>query len=285
MENEHEELRELTFGETLGKSISLCFNNIGPVLLITVIFGLAVLIPMAIPFKLNFQNFYALADSTNPQSFSEVFNLMTWFMPIYLLFGLGISLYMVYIYRFFMAKYTGRTFNYKKEIGIAFRKFLPMIGISLLYGLIVMGGSILFIIPGIIFSYGFILAPLLKAEGQYKGTEELKASWNLMKGYKLTYFALYFVISLIVTMVFYGVLFAIGAVAAILLAVLAEQSTIAFALISTGTAIVTLVLTALIYPIFFSMNVVVLYNRKIVVEGYSVEHSTEEYLNEDIELD
>jgi hypothetical protein len=63
-----------------------------------------------------------------------------------------------------------------------FRKIGPVIWISLLVGLIVAGGLILFIIPGIIFAVFLSVAiPALIVENQ-RGTGALGRSWNLVKG-------------------------------------------------------------------------------------------------------
>jgi len=62
------------------------------------------------------------------------------------------------------------------------RKIGPVIWISILVGLIVAGGLILFIIPGIIFMVLLSVAiPALVVENQ-RGTGALSRSWNLVKG-------------------------------------------------------------------------------------------------------
>jgi hypothetical protein len=62
------------------------------------------------------------------------------------------------------------------------KKIGPVIWISILVGLIVAGGLILFIIPGIIFMVLLAVAiPALVVENQ-RGTGALSRSWNLVKG-------------------------------------------------------------------------------------------------------
>ena len=64
---------------------------------------------------------------------------------------------------------------------------------ELLYGLIVLGGTILFIIPGIIWSLKYMLAPYLVIDKGMKPMEAIKLSGQMTKGFKwqLTVFTLY----------------------------------------------------------------------------------------------
>lgn len=64
-----------------------------------------------------------------------------------------------------------------------FARFGSVILISILVGLAVAGGLILFIIPGLIFAVMFSVAiPALVVEN-LRGTDAMSRSWNLVKGY------------------------------------------------------------------------------------------------------
>jgi len=79
----------------------------------------------------------------------------------------------------------------------AFRVILPLIWTSILLFLAVMGGFILCIIPGIIFSFWFSLAiPVVVIEG-VSGFEALKRSKQLMKGNVGTVFVLLLLVGMI----------------------------------------------------------------------------------------
>lgn len=89
------------------------------------------------------------------------------------------------------------------------RKIGPVMWISILSGLIVFGGFLLFIIPGIIFAVFLTVAiPALVVENQ-RGTGALSRSWNLVKG--SWWFVLGFVVVTgIIASVVGGILGAIG---------------------------------------------------------------------------
>lgn len=89
------------------------------------------------------------------------------------------------------------------------RKIGPVIWISILVGLIVAGGFILLIIPGIIFMVFLAVAiPALVVENQ-RGTGAIGRSWNLVKG--SWWFVLGFVVVTgIITSVVGGIIGAVG---------------------------------------------------------------------------
>lgn len=78
-----------------------------------------------------------------------------------------------------------RVFYFFKDLNHA----LKIIGVSLLVGLIVLGGFILLIIPGIIFGYQYSQAIYVMAENpEMRVGDALKKSKEMMRGYKLDLF-------------------------------------------------------------------------------------------------
>ena len=76
----------------------------------------------------------------------------------------------------------GRTPTLGESYAFGFRRFFSVLWISILVGLIVVGGLILLIIPGIIFAVKLTTAiPALVVEGK-RGSEAIGRSWNLTKG-------------------------------------------------------------------------------------------------------
>lgn len=67
------------------------------------------------------------------------------------------------------------------SLRIGLRKFLPMFAMSLLYGLAVMAGTILLIIPGIFLSVAFILAHIALITENRGPIDALGRSWELVK--------------------------------------------------------------------------------------------------------
>ncbi|MEX2416784.1 MAG: glycerophosphoryl diester phosphodiesterase membrane domain-containing protein [Actinomycetota bacterium] len=77
----------------------------------------------------------------------------------------------------------GRTPSVGESYRFGFNKFFSVLWISILAGLIVAGGLILLIIPGIIFAVKLTTAiPSLVVENK-RGTQAIGRSWNLTKGH------------------------------------------------------------------------------------------------------
>jgi len=78
-----------------------------------------------------------------------------------------------------------------KDIFSGFPIILKVVGLSILLGLIVIVGTILLIIPGIIFSFMFSQSYYILADDNSKSIIQcLKESAAMMKGYKFKYFVL-----------------------------------------------------------------------------------------------
>jgi uncharacterized membrane protein len=70
--------------------------------------------------------------------------------------------------------------------------FLRKLGTQWLMVLIIILGTILFIIPGIILSYCYFMVPYILAEcPEVKATDALKLSWRMMKGHKMDVFIMH----------------------------------------------------------------------------------------------
>ncbi len=73
----------------------------------------------------------------------------------------------------------------------------PYFAVKFLYGLIVMGGLILFVIPGIYWALEFSLAPWLVVDKNMKVMDAFRESARLTNGYKWDILAFYKVVSMI----------------------------------------------------------------------------------------
>lgn len=76
---------------------------------------------------------------------------------------------------------TGQVSLIGSSLTVGVRKFLPMFAMSLLYGLAVMAGTILLIIPGIFLSIAFILGHIALITENRGPIDALGRSWELVK--------------------------------------------------------------------------------------------------------
>ena len=137
--------------------------------------GLVIILPFVIA---------ALAISYGPFSRQE-FNINLILVDI-LLVLVGIFLAIIpglwsQAAMFFAAREDG--VNFKKSLSIAWPKIGSFFWVSLLVGLAVLGGFILFFIPGVIFCVWFCLSIFVFVSEDLKGTAALKRSKQLVKGY------------------------------------------------------------------------------------------------------
>lgn len=100
-----------------------------------------------------------------------------------------------------------------KEIFSAYGVFWKYLGTSILYGLIVVGGLILLVVPGIIWAIKYSFATLIVVDTQSGPIKALKESGNITKGSKWKMLGLA-IISVIMVIVGYAVLF-VGALVTI----------------------------------------------------------------------
>ncbi len=72
-----------------------------------------------------------------------------------------------------------------------FRRWGTCLMMGLVRSVLVFLGTVLFIVPGVILSYGFRMAPYILAEHpECGGWEALSESWKMMRGHKLRLFCL-----------------------------------------------------------------------------------------------
>ena len=92
--------------------------------------------------------------------------------------------------------YLSRSTTISECFGHAARRFLPAVGTFILMMLAVFGGFLLFIIPGIVFSFWFLLSQQVTILESIAGSQALKRSRALMRGNVGTAFVLLFVVGI-----------------------------------------------------------------------------------------
>jgi hypothetical protein len=241
------ELRKYSFGETLGKGINLYLDNFIPIVLVSIICDIPTVI--------------LTINTSRP----EVTLDASYFIKLFL--NMGISIVIGAILSGFIIHLVSKKFletipDSPKSVSISFLPLiLPVIGLSIIMGIIVLLGFILLFIPGIILALGFSIATQVLVIEKRNIFESIKRSWDLTKGKKSELFAIYVVSSLIV----YVPLIILVAILAFLLKEL-EILTYLNALIS-----------ALIMPVIPCILVVVYFNLRIEKEGFNIEHLAQQF--------
>lgn len=83
----------------------------------------------------------------------------------------------------------GNTMNWTDAVKLGYSNFLTCILVSLLTGLIVLGGTILLVIPGIIFAIALTFYQEVCADYPELGPVAIvKKTWNMTKGYRMDLF-------------------------------------------------------------------------------------------------
>lgn len=75
--------------------------------------------------------------------------------------------------------------------------FFPFLGVTILYGLIVMGGMLLFVVPGVIWMLKYLFAPWLVIDQKMSPMDALNKSAEMTDGLKWDLLAFYFLVSTI----------------------------------------------------------------------------------------
>jgi len=190
---------ELTVGQILDHTFSLLKNH--PVLLlgIAAIFYGPVLLIQGILTQLNTPD----TSGANPQ---EAMSAMVESSPILMIIGIVFMvIYFILVGPLTTAGithavskvYLDRSTTIRESIGVAFSKLLGLLGTSILAGIFIMVGFILFIIPGIYLALKYFLAQQVVVLEDTAGYKAMKRSGELMKGSMGIAFVLMFMIMII----------------------------------------------------------------------------------------
>lgn len=267
------ELRELSFGETLGKSFNLLIENF-PKLYLAGLVGLA---PTFILMTMNM---------ANQSRFSTGGSLATVLITIasYVLNLVVLAI----LTRFSLDHYLGKKSDVRTVIEDSLGKTGKIIGFTLLAGLV--GFAIIFIfsllgtalfrssyvtigITVVLVVFGGIvctglacLFPIFVNEDR-KIVETVKRSWELTRGEKLKIFGLYFVLVLLVLVAIFFTGMIIG-----IFRLLFPGGTdlILYPVLSIGVY-------SLMTPLFSNLAVIIYVNLRIKNEGFAVEHLADQF--------
>ncbi len=183
-ENMQYEIRSMSFGEILDTGFRITRNHFVPLV------GLAALVhvPAAVINGVLGQS--VQRGSMAALVLSGTFSLV--------LFGLLNPFVQVAITRIIGGFYQGEAPSIGEGFREAFRILFPLLGTSLLGGLLTIGGMILLVIPGLWVMFGLvILSPVMVLEHRF-GRAGIRRSLDLMKGERLRAFGILLLVSLIV---------------------------------------------------------------------------------------
>jgi hypothetical protein len=167
--------------------------------------------------------------------------------------------------------YLGRAIGPHAALGRAKPFVGRLVVYSILFALVVGLGFLLLIVPGVILLCGLILAtPVIVLESSPSATAAMGRSWALTKGARLRMFAL----MLVVTVLVYVPMMALGVVAAIALPGMSASGQLAGAAAGTA-ALVVLALTSLVQmivmPFFYCAITVAYYDLRVRKEAFDLE--------------
>lgn len=258
------ELRELSFGETIGRAVNLYLDNFLPLFLITVVGQIPMVFVM---------NWFTIEIVKAGGSQNALMSLM----PVYFAGIIGVLFFAIALTGFSIKVIANRYLDKPADLGGSLSAILPLLPIllitSLLVGIACGIGFILLIIPGIIVAMGLsMITPIIVVE-KMGPIDAMKRSWELTKKKKLHLFGLFFVGGLISSV-------PLRLVDGILQEVIIIPSAFSIEAVSNAVftySAVTCLLTSLFAPVVTCILVLAYFNLRVQKEGFDVEHLAQQF--------
>ncbi len=245
------ELRQYSFGETIGKGFNLYFNNFIAFVLVSLLCQVPTIL------------FYKFINSTSPPTDLSGLGSYLAQLMVAVVFNIVVqgflSAYIIHLVskKFLESNPTGRDNN----ITSIFPYIFPVIGLSIVVGFAVLFSCLALIVPGIIVALGFSVATEVMVIEKRKIRESMDRSWNLTKGKKGSVF-LIILVAMIITLSI-------------------DQSVLALLrLIHLDTELLTYLqyaISAITAPVQSCIMVVVYFNLRIEKEGFNIEHLAQQF--------
>lgn len=265
--------KNFTLGTLFGETFNLYFQNF-----------LHLIIPAVIFFGAS----AVLVYLTYLQMFSS-FNSSTYFGPANI--SLMISYFVVaifflpfYYYQIQVASncYLNKNESPSKLIQLGLKRFFPLLGMTFLYILGLLLGSLALIIPAYIIMIGWSLNSVVFVLEKKGASASLKRSWALTKGYKGKLFLIFIILFLI--------MYAVMIIAMILgresllglVSGFMENSGESFIpIVSLGFSALYAIGYILLFPLYTVFLIVVYYNILKDKEGFATEQLAEEFMSQE----
>lgn len=188
------EQTKVTVGNLIGETINLYLNNIKEL----VIPYLIILFPLNLLSALLNQMFMT-AGGSDFHPITTSFSFLTWVVSLGILFFITLKSLEIY---------DDKINSGESKIPLVMKRLFPLVLLSILMVLGVVGGMILLIVPGIIFALRWTIADVVLINEQKDIRSSMKRSKTLTKGYKGTIFLTFLILILlyIIVYVFYFVI-------------------------------------------------------------------------------
>lgn len=264
------ELRYLSFGETLGQTFNLYFDNFIPLIVISFVSTLPGFV---------FAHFVKFSEVGDP-SLSQILALILFFVLFVGIYMLCSALMIELISKKYLKQHQG----VGQYIGNVMPLIFPIIGLSILSVIIVGGpavvlfsiagpkaGVLLYIIPGIYLMIGVMLASQVLIVERKKVIESVKRSFFLTKSSKLEIFGFLIIIGLLKRLVIDKLLVE-GLIFRLIRGMEATFGT--KILVAQG---VYYLVEILFNPITACLFILVYFNLRIEKEGFDLEHLVDQF--------
>lgn len=244
------ELREYSFGETIGKGFNLYFNNFLQILIISLLCQIPLFLLM---------EYYGVSD---PEEISLSINMARSLTVFFtnIIIKLVLSAWITYFVSRKFLEDSSFVPN-PKSSGLILL-IIKSIILSIIVGFFIILGCAALIVPGIIITLGYSIATNVLVVERKSIWQSMKRSWHLTKGERGQIFGLGFVTGLIV----FCITTPLAAASAVFLAKNPEWM-----------AYLNRIISALIEPINSCVTVVIYFNLRIKKEGFNIEHLTKQF--------
>jgi hypothetical protein len=250
------ELKEYSFGQSIGKAFNLYFENFIPIVLVSII--------VKIP-----ETFFSIMQVLFLKPVSSYTNYNPAYYITLILISFGSFLFIMvgsgflsgFITHILSKKILGKEITSGDYSTNIFPLILPIIGVSFLVGMVTVFGIVMFIAPGIIFALAFCLSTEILVIEKKSITKSMNRSWNLTKGSKGTIFAYCIVITLIILLISMPVL---------IITEVLKIEPVTKVIITSAVSIFTGPLSACLF-------VVIYFNLRVSKEGFNVEHLVNQF--------
>jgi uncharacterized protein (DUF486 family) len=183
------EIKQLSLGGILDQAFSIIRDHIG------LLFGIVATTIIPLQIVMGFLQLEALKAGGGPGNVSPMTAVLI-LVSLFVGLPLGVLVNAAVIHAV-ACVYLSRPTTIGECFRHGLKRFLPLLGTSLLMGLAIMGGMMLCIIPGIIVAFWFALGQHVTVLEGTAGSPALKRSRTLMKGNFVTAFVLGLIIAVI----------------------------------------------------------------------------------------
>lgn len=144
-------------------------------------------------------------------------------------------------------------------LGVGFRRFLPLIGCVLLMGLAILGGTLLFVVPGVILMVSLSVAPYLVITESMGAMAAVKASHKLVWG-NWWRTATILAVIIFITMTAYILAGMLSGIGAFMSGPDAGAGTLAYAAIAA-------LIGAVVTPLYYALGLALLHDLQLRKQG------------------